>query len=74
MEIKSVKPILVLLTIMVLALGSPGRALITGSTASPEDALGLPEEKHLKNIKQLSFAGENAESYFSDNCRQLIFQ
>src|SRR5215510_10859951 len=31
-------------------------------------------EKHLANIKQLTFGGENAEAYFSFDGRQLIFQ
>src|SRR5512132_1728504 len=31
-------------------------------------------EKHLKNIKQLTFGGENAEAYFSSDGKQLIFQ
>jgi Tol biopolymer transport system component len=39
-----------------------------------EDVLRLPQEKHLRNIKQLSFGGENAEAYFSGDGRQLIFQ
>lgn len=34
----------------------------------------LPEEKHLRNIKQLTFGGENAEAYFSADGRRLIFQ
>jgi len=33
-----------------------------------------PEEKHLSNIKQLTFGGENAEAYFSADGRRLIFQ
>lgn len=33
-----------------------------------------PDEKHLKNIKQLTFGGENAEAYFSSDGKQLIFQ
>jgi len=32
------------------------------------------EEKHLKNIRQLSFGGENAEAYFSSDGEKLIFQ
>lgn len=32
------------------------------------------EEKHLANIKQLTFGGENAEAYFSADGRKLIFQ
>ncbi|MGH9970653.1 MAG: TolB family protein [Pyrinomonadaceae bacterium] len=38
------------------------------------DPLRLPEEKHLHNIKQLTFGGENAEAYFSADGRRLIFQ
>ena len=38
------------------------------------DQLGLPGEKHLRNIKQLTFGGENAEAYFSSDGRKLIFQ
>src|SRR5205085_4901166 len=31
-------------------------------------------EKHLKDIKQLTFGGENAEAYFSPDGKKLIFQ
>ena len=31
-------------------------------------------EKHLQNIKQLTFGGENAEAYFSFDGKRLIFQ
>jgi Tol biopolymer transport system component len=34
----------------------------------------LAGEKHLANIRQLTFGGENAEAYFSFDGRQLIFQ
>ncbi|MDQ3011299.1 MAG: hypothetical protein M3X11_11420 [Acidobacteriota bacterium] len=33
-----------------------------------------PREKHLANIKQLTFEGENAEAYFSRDGKKLIFQ
>jgi TolB protein len=33
-----------------------------------------PAEKHLGNITQLTFGGENAEAYFSADGRRLIFQ
>jgi Tol biopolymer transport system component len=33
-----------------------------------------PGEKHLANIRQLTFGGENAEAYFSRDGRQLMFQ
>lgn len=38
------------------------------------DSLTFSGEKHLKNIKQLTFGGENAEAYFSSDGKQLIFQ
>ena len=39
------------------------------------ESLILPEEqKHLKNVRQLTFGGQNAEAYFSADDRQLIFQ
>ena len=33
-----------------------------------------PSEKHLKNIHQLTFGGDNAEAYFSFNGKDLSFQ
>src|SRR4030095_8901060 len=36
--------------------------------------LALPQEKHLRNVRQLTFGGENAEAYFSSDGRKLIFQ
>jgi TolB protein len=33
-----------------------------------------PLEKHLRNVRQLTFGGENAEAYFSGDGQQLIFQ
>ncbi len=43
-------------------------------TGYQDGALRLANEKHLANIKQLTFGGENAEAYFSPDGRQLIFQ
>jgi Tol biopolymer transport system component len=42
------------------------------STQTPD--LALPQEKHLRNVKQLTFGGENAEAYFSSDGKKLIFQ
>src|SRR6266581_3357328 len=36
--------------------------------------LALPQEKHLRNMRQLTFRGENAEAYFSSDGKKLIFQ
>src|SRR6266581_42764 len=40
----------------------------------PNTELALPQEKHLGNLKQLTFGGENAEAYFSSDGKKLIFQ
>jgi Tol biopolymer transport system component len=34
----------------------------------------LPAERHLRNLRQLTFGGENAEAYFSSDGSRLIFQ
>ena len=41
---------------------------------SPADTLHYPDEKHFKNIQQLTFGGDNAEAYWSYNGKQIIFQ
>jgi TolB protein len=38
------------------------------------DSLGNPQEKHLRNIRQLTFGGTNAEAYLSFDGQRLIFQ
>lgn len=46
----------------------------SASVVGVDDKLRLPEEKHLHNVRQLSFGGENAEAYFSADGKKLIFQ
>lgn len=62
----------ILVSIITLAL------LVTATTqltlSESQDSLLRPGEKHLRNIKQLTFGGENAEAYFSSDGKQLIFQ
>jgi hypothetical protein len=72
-----------------LVLGSSGLAvLLTAACGSdpppkvpetkPAVALSpvvqLPEEKHLRDVKQLTLAGENAEAYWAFGGRELILQ
>lgn len=33
-----------------------------------------PQEKHLTNIRQLTFGGDNAEAYWSNDSQSLVFQ
>lgn len=49
------------------AASEPARTL---ARAFPDD----PQEPRLRNLRQLTFGGENAEAYFSADGRQLIFQ
>ena len=42
--------------------------------AAQGSKLTFDGERHLKNIKQLTNGGENAEAYFSSDSKQLIFQ
>jgi TolB protein len=42
--------------------------------APPSADLALPGERHLRNVRQLTFGGENAEAYFSFDGRELIYQ
>ena len=48
--------------------------VILVTQAVSQTVLSVPGERHLKNIKQLTFGGENAEAYFSFDGKQLIFQ
>lgn len=43
-------------------------------SANKASAVEMPEERHLRNVRQLTFGGENAEAYFSGDGRSLIFQ
>jgi len=38
------------------------------------NVIHYPQEKHLKNIKQLTFGGDNAEAYWSFDNTKLVFQ
>lgn len=43
-------------------------------TTASADTLRYPEEIHLKNIRQLTFGGDNAEAYFSFAGDKLTYQ
>lgn len=72
------------------AFAAPGAALGAGVAApapaapagGPAAAIGAgysapvlhPNERHLRNLRQLTFGGENAEAYFAKDGRHLIMQ
>jgi TolB protein len=57
-----------------VALASCTHGETRGTPAAGIAALALPQERHLRNIRQLTFGGENAEAYFSFDGRELVFQ
>ena len=56
-------------TLLALALAA-GAATLQPAAAPVQ----TPAERHLRNIRQLTFGGENAEAYFSSDGARLIFQ
>jgi TolB protein len=63
---------------VVLVLGCKS-SKTSNTTASPlqattDEPIHYPEEKHLKNMRQLTFGGNNAEAYWSFSGDKLIFQ
>lgn len=49
-------------------------ARVSASAPGESPALLHPRETRLRNLRQLTFGGENAEAYFSGDGRSLIFQ
>jgi TolB protein len=51
-------------------------ARLLGADRPPADAEALrhPEEKRLRNLRQLTFGGQNAEAYWSPDGKRLILQ
>lgn len=44
------------------------------ASSAADEPVPSPDEKHLRNIRQLTYGGENAEAYFSADGKKLIFQ
>jgi Tol biopolymer transport system component len=46
----------------------------TAPNSGPLAGLHEPREVHLKNVRQLTFGGQNAEAYWSPDGKRLVFQ
>src|SRR5580698_9363304 len=52
----------------------PAAARAAALKSATDGTLGTIGEIHLRNIRQVTFGGQNAEAYFSADDKQLIFQ
>ncbi|HVM89313.1 MAG TPA: hypothetical protein VMT76_14080 [Puia sp.] len=50
------------------------QGVINNLSVKAVDTLQYPSETHFRNIRQLTFGGDNAEAYFSYDGKWLIFQ
>jgi len=72
---RATRPLPFLFVILLFAgcAGDGGEDETATSQAVP-DTLRMPEEYHLRNVRQLTFGGENAEAYFSPDGKRLSLQ
>jgi TolB protein len=71
---KSIAGVLTRVGLASACLCGPGCWHLHAQEKSTESILVADEAKHLKNARQLTFGGQNAEAYFSADDQQLIFQ
>lgn len=62
------------LIVLLVAAGCGADARTVDDYRAEDDSLRFEGEQHIRNIRQLTFGGNNAEAYFSFDDRQLIFQ
>lgn len=72
----SMKKIALLLLVAgtIIALPACKNSSKMAATAAAADTLRYPDESHFKNIRQLTFGGDNAEAYWSYDGKYLVFQ
>lgn len=63
-----------LVAALLLAACASAPVTVPAAPAKEAPSLLLPGERHLANVRQLSFGGENAEAYWSFDGTRLIFQ
>src|SRR5271169_102682 len=72
--LRSFRILMSFLTLLTPATAPLLRSQQLGTQTNSESLLLPSEEKHLRNIRQLTFGGQNAEAYFSADDRMLSFQ
>ena len=66
-------PVFFAVLISLFSCNNPGK-LASSPESAGSDTLKYPEETHFKNIRQLTFGGDNAEAYWSYDSKWLVFQ
>jgi TolB protein len=74
MRTKILFPLVLVVLLLAAAFSTAQTGKDKPQSAGSTSAVELPTEKHLRNVRQLTFGGENAEAYFSADGKQLIFQ
>jgi len=69
-------PFLVAFSALAASFGAPAHigAQQSRESQNGNSPLSFPGERHLRNVRQLTFGGQNAEAYFSADDKFLIFQ
>jgi TolB protein len=62
------------LLLLFISILGPAIPRVLPQAISAMQDLATPQEKHLRNVRQLTFGGQNAEAYFSADGTKLIFQ
>lgn len=70
------KKILLFILPLVIIIASSMKKVHQSSakTVAEDSAIHYPQEKHFKNVRQLTFGGDNAEAYFSFDNSKIVFQ
>ncbi|MBL0025548.1 MAG: hypothetical protein WBP08_08945 [Saprospiraceae bacterium] len=64
----------ILLTTLIFACSGTKNSVLNKSISPELDTLKFEKEIHLKNVKQLTFGGDNAEAYWSFDSKKVVFQ
>ncbi len=62
------------LFLMILVASCNNSSKLASAENAVADTLKYPDETHFKNIRQLTFGGDNAEAYWSYDGKWLVFQ
>jgi len=73
-EVRAIRHVTAIAVLAISACSTSRPAATTAAAPSAPDSLVLPGERHLRNVRQLTFRGNNAEAYFSRDGKKLIFQ